>query len=84
MIIDNAEMNFGTDILNFVLFFPKFITQNIMKNTADPICVCDECGSSFLRSSSKMSGLCPECSHILYGSPNCSHVFAKGKCEKCL
>ena len=28
---------------------------------------CDECGSEFLKSSSKMMALCPECAHILYG-----------------
>ena len=55
-----------------------------MKSTPDPVCVCEECGSSFLRSASKMTSLCPECAHILYGYPNCTHVFIKGKCKKCL
>lgn len=55
-----------------------------MKNEADPVSVCDECGSAFLRSSSKMESLCPECAHILYGYPNCAHVFVQGKCRKCL
>ena len=55
-----------------------------MKNEADPVRVCEECGSAFLRSSSKMRDLCPECAHILYGYPNCRHVFVQGKCTKCL
>ncbi|SEK82597.1 hypothetical protein [Ruminococcus albus] len=46
--------------------------------------ICDECGSEFLLSASKMKGLCPECSHILYGYENCEHVFKNGRCEKCL
>ncbi|WP_024857470.1 hypothetical protein [Ruminococcus albus] len=46
--------------------------------------ICDECGSKYLLSASKMKGLCPECSHILYGYENCSHVFKDGRCEKCL
>ena len=46
--------------------------------------ICDECGSEFLLSSSKMKALCPECAHILYGYENCGHVFKNGRCEKCL
>ena len=33
------------------------------------LAVCDECGSLFLKGSSQMMGLCPECAHVLYGSP---------------
>ncbi|SFC69836.1 hypothetical protein [Ruminococcus albus] len=46
--------------------------------------ICDECGSEFLISASKMKALCPECSHILYGYENFAHVFKNGRCEKCL
>ena len=48
------------------------------------ISFCDECGSIFLRSASKMEYLCPECSHILYGYENCKHEFINGRCSKCL
>lgn len=44
---------------------------------------CDECGSEFLKSSSKMMALCPECAHILYGYPNCPHTFKNGRCIYC-
>lgn len=45
--------------------------------------VCDECGSEFSTNSSKMSSLCPECAHYLYGYPNCRHVFKNGRCVRC-
>lgn len=45
--------------------------------------ICDECGSEYLKSSSKMDSLCPECAHILYGYPNCEHVFEDGRCIHC-
>ncbi|MBE5835274.1 MAG: hypothetical protein E7309_11595 [Butyrivibrio sp.] len=48
------------------------------------IAICDECGSEFLKSASKMSSLCPECASILYGYENCNHSFKGGKCVKCL
>ena len=47
------------------------------------ITTCDECGSEFLKAASKMLHLCPECSHLLYGYPNCNHVFKNGKCIYC-
>lgn len=47
------------------------------------IIICDECGSEFLKTTSKMNRLCPECAHILYGYPNCNHVFKNGKCIYC-
>lgn len=46
--------------------------------------ICDECGSEFLRATSKMVGLCPECASILYGYENCEHIFKNGICVKCL
>ena len=46
--------------------------------------ICAECGSVFLRSASKMAGLCPECAHILYGYENCPHQFENGRCIHCL
>ena len=45
--------------------------------------VCDDCGSEFLKGSSKMMALCPECAHYLYGYPNCRHVFENGRCVRC-
>ena len=49
----------------------------------DEYAICDECGSEFLKSSSEMMTLCPECAHILYGFLNCSHVFKNGRCIHC-
>ena len=46
--------------------------------------VCDECGSEYLASKSKMASLCPECAHVIYGYENCNHVFENGKCTLCL
>jgi len=48
------------------------------------IAICEECGSEYLASRSKMNSLCPECAHILYGYENCNHVFEDGKCTLCL
>ncbi len=45
--------------------------------------VCEECGSAFIKGASKMAGLCPECSHYIYGYPNCNHVFENGRCVVC-
>ncbi len=45
--------------------------------------ICDECNSRFLKSSSKMESLCPECAHIMYGYTNCEHVFRNGRCVHC-
>ena len=45
---------------------------------------CDECGSAYIAPASRMMNLGPECAHILYGYPNCEHVFRGGKCVKCL
>lgn len=44
---------------------------------------CDECGSLFLGSTTKMAGLCAECAHRLYGYPACNHAFADGSCASC-
>lgn len=44
---------------------------------------CDECGSTFIRGRSQMSGLCAECAHQLYGYPACAHMFANGRCTQC-
>lgn len=55
-----------------------------MKKRTDLTRTCDECGSTYLASSSQMASLCPECAHILYGYPNCAHIFRAGKCVKCL
>ncbi len=56
-----------------------------MKRNEDPeLAVCEECGSGFLRSASKMKALCPECAAVLYGYENCRHEFRNGRCSKCL
>lgn len=44
---------------------------------------CDECGSEFYTVASKMNGLCPECSSVLYGYPKCDHTMVNGRCSKC-
>ena len=44
---------------------------------------CEECGSQFVKTSSKMISLCPECAHILYGYPNCNNTLKNGKCIHC-
>ncbi|MBN6709660.1 hypothetical protein JFL47_11575 [Haemophilus haemoglobinophilus] len=45
--------------------------------------ICDECGSEYFAESSKMSDLCPDCSHYLYGYENCNHKFENGRCIYC-
>ncbi|RYD31729.1 MAG: hypothetical protein EOP86_17275 [Verrucomicrobiaceae bacterium] len=45
--------------------------------------VCDEGGGLFLLEASRMSGLCPECAHLLYGYEPCQHTFMEGRCLKC-
>lgn len=46
--------------------------------------ICDECNSDFFKEKSEMESLCPECSHVLYGYPNCEHSFGENnRCEKC-
>lgn len=44
---------------------------------------CDECESLFFAPASKMSGLCPECAHHIYGYLNCNHIFVQNTCSKC-
>lgn len=44
---------------------------------------CDECGSTYFAGESRMAALCPECSHHLYGYPNCEHHMIAGRCAKC-
>ncbi|MBO5087970.1 MAG: hypothetical protein J6C01_04785 [Lachnospiraceae bacterium] len=44
---------------------------------------CEECGSKFLNTASKMKNLCPECAHIVYGCPKCNHVFENNRCIYC-
>ena len=45
--------------------------------------ICEECGSEYYAASSLMKSLCPECANVLYGYPNCSHVFENGRCILC-
>ena len=44
---------------------------------------CDECRSLFSIKASRMLGLCPECSHLIYGYDNCRHIFIDGRCSIC-
>lgn len=58
--------------------------DQVFSGKYEEIRICDECGSAFIASASKMMGLCPECASILYGYENCDHVFEDGVCVKCL
>ena len=51
-----------------------------MKND---ISICTECESEYFTRSSKMIGLCVECSHQLYKYENCEHEFENDRCVKC-
>ena len=44
---------------------------------------CDECASPYFENSSKMTNLCPDCAHKLYGYKNCDHEFKNESCIKC-
>lgn len=44
---------------------------------------CDECESDYFVAKSPMASLCPECAHILYNYPNCSHIFENNRCIIC-
>lgn len=55
-----------------------------MKEKDKKIEICDECDIPYFEHSSKMARLCPHCAHILYGYPDCEHIFENGKCIKCL
>lgn len=44
---------------------------------------CEECGSQYVATALSMTLLCPECSHVLYGTPKCSHKFISGHCIIC-
>jgi len=44
---------------------------------------CDECGSTYFTDASPMAKLCNECSHQLYGYPQCVHEFVEGRCFHC-
>jgi predicted RNA-binding Zn-ribbon protein involved in translation (DUF1610 family) len=54
-----------------------------MNNEKENVAICDECGSDYLKSTSKIMALCPECSHVLYGYENCNHKFKNGRCALC-
>ena len=45
--------------------------------------ICNECKSQFEKAKSQMMSLCPECAYIIYGYPNCDHVFKNGRCVHC-
>ncbi|CAL2087313.1 conserved hypothetical protein [Tenacibaculum sp. 190524A05c] len=44
---------------------------------------CTECLSEYYSKTSEMKGLCPNCSHEIYGYKNCEHKFEDGRCIKC-
>lgn len=44
---------------------------------------CDECGSRYRADTSKMTALCPECAHWLYGYDKCEHDMRDGRCTRC-
>ncbi|MTH30309.1 hypothetical protein GJV77_10415 [Myroides pelagicus] len=48
-----------------------------------PIKHCDECNSLYYTHTSAMEGLCPTCAHVLYGYPNCNHLFEGKHCVHC-
>jgi ssDNA-binding Zn-finger/Zn-ribbon topoisomerase 1 len=55
---------------------------------AVPKRICDECSSCFEQSTSRMTNLCAECAHLLYGCPKCEHAWALAPdgsraCSKC-
>ena len=50
---------------------------------SDKLRTCDECGSTYIASASRMTALCPECAFRLYGYDNCIHRFQSGRCIKC-
>ena len=84
---DKAIMHTGSPILNSAeVFAYLFIEEKDMtaQSLHEKIAVCDECGSEYLASKSKMVSLCPECAHVLYGYENCDHEFKDGKCTLCL
>ncbi|MFC4805188.1 hypothetical protein [Filifactor villosus] len=55
-----------------------------MKVKDKKVKICDECSRTYFEYSSKMAQLCPHCAHILYGYPDCGHVFEAYRCVKCL
>jgi len=44
---------------------------------------CNECSSEYYKDTSEMIRLCPDCSHHLYGYPNCEHNIVNGRCTSC-
>lgn len=50
---------------------------------SQPIKHCDECDSAYYVHTSAMEGLCPACAHVLYGYPDCDHLFEANRCIRC-
>jgi hypothetical protein len=50
-----------------------------MKNSSTT--TCEECDSLYFSDSSRMSSMCPECAHIIYGYKACVHDFVDGRCK---
>jgi len=44
---------------------------------------CVECESLYFKDASRMSDLCPECAHRLYGYPRCDHDLERDRCLHC-
>jgi hypothetical protein len=55
----------------------------MQEGKANKLNICDECGSEYYRDTSKMTSLCTECAHILYGYEKCKHAFKDGRCINC-
>ena len=77
---DDLDEIMRKNYLDFVAYWGSQSQSSDEKKIAK----CDECGSEYLASKSKMASLCPECAHVLYGYENCDHVFKDGKCTLCL
>lgn len=68
---------------------PSSLTQPLRSRQNDDMAervydgTCDECGSTYVATSSVMTALCPECAHHLYGYAACRHRMVAGRCEIC-
>lgn len=62
---------------------PQLVANFLIVMDKSRIKTCDECSSLYTLETSKMSSLCPQCSHVLYGYELCTHEFINGRCVKC-
>lgn len=59
------------------------IKETMTEQYYNELQTCEECKSEYFAHASKLSNLCPQCSHILYGYNNCDHEFENDRCKKC-